>query len=80
MSRSRLIFIIFYLTAMLIGTVHLRVSKSRIYYRYSVTNVHREELKRMLGDRELRLEQLINPSAIQQEVGKSAASGDGARK
>ena len=74
MSRSRLIFIIFYLTIVLIGTVHLRVSESRIYYRSRRALVVGDDLKRQLGKKQLRLERLINPAAISESVGRSSPS------
>ncbi len=76
MSRSRLIFIIVYLTVVLIGTVHLRVSASRIYYRSRRVVVIRNDLKRQLGKKQLRLERLINPAAISESVRPSPTSQD----
>ena len=76
MSRSRLIFIIVYLTVVLIGTVHLRVSASRIYYRSRRVVVIRNDLKRQLGKKQLRLERLINPAAISEGVRPSPTSQD----
>jgi len=74
MSRSRLIFIIFFLTIVLIGTVHLRVSASRIFYRSRKAVVLQENLKRQLGQRRLRLEMKISPAAVLETVEKNSPS------
>ena len=44
MSRSRLVFIVFYMTAVLIATVQLRTLSSRIIYRYRVSVVARNRI------------------------------------
>ncbi len=76
MSRPRLIFIVFYLTAVLIGTVHLRISSSRVFYRSRMALVVQDNLKLQLGKKQLKLEQLINPSAILESIEKNAEPGD----
>lgn len=70
MSRSRLIFVVFYLTVVLIGAVHLRVSASRVFYRWRTAQVAQDNLKLQLGGKQLKLEHLLNPSVISQRIEK----------
>ncbi len=76
MSRPRLIFIVFFLTAVLIATVHLRTSSSRIFYRGRRAFVVQGNLKLKLGEKQLRLEQLITPGSISESVDKTSAAED----
>ncbi len=70
MSRSRLIFVVFHLTVVLIGAVHLRVSASRVFYRWRRAQVAQDNLKLQLGDKQLKLEHLLNPSVISERIEK----------
>ncbi len=70
MSRSRLIFVVFHLTIVLIGAVHLRVSASRVFYQWRRAQVAQENLKLQLGDKQLKLEHLLNPSVISERIEK----------
>ncbi|HPD47903.1 MAG TPA: hypothetical protein P5279_14850 [Anaerohalosphaeraceae bacterium] len=72
MSRARLIFIIFFLTAVLIGTVHLRVSASRVFFRCRKAIVEQDNLRLQLGRKQLALEELLNPSIISEHIKKGA--------
>jgi hypothetical protein len=68
MSRSRLVFIVFYLTAILIATVHLRTVSSRLFYRFRTAVVARDRIKSQLWQKQIQLESLINPSAISEYI------------
>ncbi len=70
MSRSRLIFVVFHLTIVLIGAVHLRVSASRVFYRWRRALFVQNNLKLQLGDKQLKLEHLLNPSVISERIEK----------
>ena len=70
MSRSRLIFVVFYFTVVLIGAVHLRVSASRVFYQWRRAQVAQDNLKLQLGDKQLKLEHLLNPSVISERIEK----------
>ena len=63
-SRSRLIFIVFYVTVILIATVSLRSSATRTFNRYRVAHVAAKDLKQQLFGRQLQLERLMNPGTI----------------
>ncbi len=70
MSRSRLIFVVFYFTVVLIGAVHMRVSASRVFYRWRRAQVTQDNLKLQLGGKQLKLERLLNPSVISERIEK----------
>ncbi len=70
MSRSRLIFVVFYLTVVLIGAVHLRVSASRVFRQWREAHVAQDNLKLQLGAKQLKLEHLLNPSVISKRIEK----------
>ncbi len=74
MSRSRLIFVVFHLTVVLIGAVHLRVSSSRVFYRYRRALVVQDNLKLQLGNKQLKLEHLLNPGVISEQIEKKPDS------
>ena len=64
MSRARLIFIIFYLTAVLISIIHLRTASSRMFFKSRASLVTQNRLKQQLWQKQLQFESLINPGAI----------------
>ncbi len=55
---------------MLIGAVHLRVSSSRVFYRYRRALVVQNNLKLQLGNKQLKLEHLLNPNVISEQIEK----------
>ena len=64
MSRPRFIFVIFYLTLVLIATVYLRTASSRYFYNYRIALVTQNHLGQQLRQKQLEFEGLINPAAI----------------
>jgi hypothetical protein len=71
MSRSRLIFIIFCLTAVLIATVQLRTVSSRTFNRFRVAFVKQNRLKQQLWQKQLQFESLVNPDAVSQRADRN---------
>lgn len=61
----------FFLTAVLIGTVHMRVSSSRVFFRCRKALVEQDNLRLQLGQGQLKLEKLLNPSVISEHVEKN---------
>ena len=55
---------------MLIGAVHLRVSSSRVFYRYRRALVVQDNLRLQLGNKQLKLEHLLNPGVISEQIEK----------
>jgi hypothetical protein len=68
MTRFRLVFVVFYVTAVLILTVHLRNADNRIFYKLCAINTEQSRLKQQLGNKQLQLENLISPAAVSQRL------------
>ncbi len=68
MSRSRLIFIVFYFTAVLITVVHLRTASNKIFYRYRSGYIVQSRLKQQLWQRQIQLQMLKNPDAVSERT------------
>jgi hypothetical protein len=66
MSRSRVLVVVFSVTAFMIFTIHLRTSSARMYNRYRGAMVEQKELKQLLWQKQLRFECLINPAGLPQ--------------
>ena len=69
-SRSRLRFVIFFLTAVLILTIHLRMSASRLFHRYRLAEVQRDRLTQQLWEKQLELEALIQPQRVMEQLSR----------
>lgn len=67
-SQLRFILIVFYLTATLLFSVHIRTSGSRGFYKLRKANVIEGRLKQELWQKQLQLESLINPAVISQSL------------
>jgi hypothetical protein len=66
MLRFRFVFVVFYLTAVMVFAVYLRGANNRIFYEIWQYRVEQTRLIQELGNRQLLLEKLINPAAISQ--------------
>jgi len=66
--RFCFVFIVFYLTAVLILTVYLRSTNNRIFHELYIINTKQKRVKQQLGNKQLRLENLINPAAISERL------------
>lgn len=64
--RFRLIFVVFFMTAVLIFTAHIRTVNSDCFYRLCKCLVEQGRLKQQLGNKQLRLESVMNPAHISQ--------------
>lgn len=71
MSQFRLVFVVFYFTAVLIFAVYLRSANNRVLYELCKYNDEQSRLKQELGTKQLLLESLLNPAAILQRPGDS---------
>ena len=69
MSRFRFVFVVFSLAAALIFTVYLRSAENRIFYKICTLNAEQNRLKQQLWQKQLQLENLINPAAVSQRLG-----------
>ena len=62
------VFVVFCFTAVLILTVSLRSANNRIFYQLCTIYAEQSRLKQQLWQKQLRLENLINPAAISQRL------------
>jgi len=73
-SRFCFIFVVFCFTGVLILTVCLRSADNRIFYKLCTINAEQSRLKQQLGNKQLKLENLINPAAVLQRLDEETAS------
>jgi len=71
-SRFRFVFVVFYLTAVLILTIYLRNANNRIFYTLCQRTAEQGRLKQELGNKQLRLENLINPASVSDHLDGSS--------
>lgn len=64
MSRGRFVYIVFFLTAALVFTVHLRTSSVRLFNQYRSAMVEKNIITQQLWQKQLRFESLINPAGL----------------
>ena len=64
--RFHFLFIVFYFTAVLILTVSLRSTNNRIFYKLCGVTAEQGRFKQQLWQKQLELENLINPAAVSQ--------------
>lgn len=64
--RFRFVVVVLYGTAVLIFAVYLRSVNNSIFYQLCTYRAEQSRLKQQLGNQQLRLESLINPTAISQ--------------
>lgn len=76
MSRSRVIVVIFSVTAFLIFTILLRTSSSRLFNQYRQAEVEQKTLRQQLWQRQLRFECLVNPAGVPDVPAVPAPAGD----
>ena len=70
-SQFRILFVIFFVTAILIFTVYLHSVNDSIFYKLSKCKAEQGRLKQQLGIKQLQLESLINPAVLSQRLGDS---------
>jgi len=62
----RFLFVVLCLTTLLICVVSLRNANRQLFYKLCVTKTEQNQLKQQLWQKQLRLENLINPAAVGQ--------------
>jgi hypothetical protein len=60
-TRPRVVFILFFLTGVLVFTIHLRTTSSRVFNQFCKARADQKLLVQELRSQQLRLESLINP-------------------
>jgi len=64
MSRSRVLVVVFTVTASMIFTIHLRTTSAQMYNRHRSAIVEQKDLKQQLWQKQLQFESLINPAGL----------------
>jgi len=64
----RFFFVVLWCTAVLIFTVYLRSADNRIFYRYCTITAEQNRLKQELCNKQLQVENLINPAALSHRI------------
>jgi cytochrome c-type biogenesis protein CcmE len=67
-SRFYFVFVVFCFTAVLILTIYLRSANNRIFYKLCTRTAEQGRLKQQLWQKQLRLENLINPAAVSRRL------------
>jgi hypothetical protein len=73
-SRFCFVFVVFYFSAVLILTVSLRSADNRIFYKLCRVGAEQSRLKQQLWQKQLRLENLINPAALSEHLDEETDS------
>lgn len=73
-SRGRLRFVIFFITACLIVTIQFRIAASGLFNQYRLEKVRQERLRQELWQKQLELECLIQPKQILQSIDSEKTS------
>jgi hypothetical protein len=63
-SRARLRFVIFVLTATMIGTAHLRISASKMFHKARQAQTRQTHLRQQLWKKQIELEGLLQPQKV----------------
>jgi cytochrome c-type biogenesis protein CcmE len=67
-SRFCFAFVVFCFTAVLILAIYLRNANNRIFYMLCTRTAEQNRLKQQLWQKQLRLENLINPAAVSRRL------------
>ena len=68
LSQFRFIFVIIALTAVLVFAVHVRITGSRVFYKFQLAHTKQNTLNAELKQKQLQFESLINPAAISKKL------------
>ena len=64
MSRERFVYCVFFVTAALVFTVHLRTSSVRLFNQYRAAIVEQNHITQQLRQKQLQFESLISPAGL----------------
>lgn len=67
-SRFRFVFVVFYVTAVLILTVLVRNANHRMFYKLCELNAEQARLKQQLWQKQLQVESLMSPAVISERL------------
>jgi hypothetical protein len=66
----RLVFVVLYCTTVMLLAASLRNANDRVFYKICAARVSQDRLKQQLAAKQLRLESMINPASVSQQVKK----------
>lgn len=69
-SRLSFVLVIFFFAATLIVAVYLRGASHRVFYTLRTQKIEQGRLQQELWQKQLRVESLINPASISQQLGQ----------
>ncbi len=67
-SDIRFVFVVFSVTAVLMFTVYLRHARKQFFFHIRTQIAEQNRLKQQLGNKQLRLENIINPASLSQQL------------
>lgn len=73
-SHARLRFLIFFLTAALITTIHFRISASRLFHQARRAQILQNQLRQQLWKKQIELEQLLQPQKVFRHLSSQESS------
>lgn len=79
-SRPRLVFVVFFLTAVVIFTIHIRTASSRVFNLYCKEQARKKIHLQDLRTCQLRFESLITPRRLLEQLPDPAESESSAKK
>jgi hypothetical protein len=79
-SRPRLVFVVFFLTAVVIFAIHIRTASSRVFNRYTKAQARQKILRQELRTCQLRFESLIAPRRLLEQLPDPAESESSGKK
>ena len=69
-SRLSFVLVVFFFAATLIAAVYLRGTNDRVFYELRTYRIEQGRLQQELWQKQLRVENLINPASISQRLGE----------
>jgi len=67
----RLIFVAFCFTSVMLFAASLRNANDRVFYKICAARVSQNRMKQQLAVKQLRVENLINPASVSQQIVKT---------
>ncbi len=64
----RLVFVAFFFTEVMLFAASIRNANDRIFYKICAARISQNRLKQQLAAKQLRLENLINPTSISEQI------------
>jgi hypothetical protein len=64
----RLVFVALFFTAVMLFAASIRNANDRLFYKIMAARVSQNRLKQQLAARQLRLENLINPASVSENI------------